>query len=290
MVHGENGAGRDALARRVGAIAPHALREGPAEVLRMVARVRGKERPPLVPDPNPIRMTVTSTGYKAARWAPRCIGSVAAQTRPAHHVYMAADVETFDAAQQAERHTYQHAVNGTGRGLLENLLPIWRALPDDEVIVWLDGDDWLAHDHALETVAAAHAAGALVTYGQFITDRGALGFCGPVAGDVRSGPWRFSHLKTFRAGLIKRMRESDFRRTDRAYLDVAIDQAIMLAVVEMAAERAVFVPNVLAVYNTAHSFAANASPEDVARENAEVARIRRFRPYERVKWEFHGST
>jgi hypothetical protein len=152
------------------------------------------------------------------------------------------------------------------------------------VIVWLDGDDWLAHDRALKIVAAAHQAGALATCGSYITDRGDLGCCAPVAGDVRSVPWRTSHLKTFRAGLAKRIRDEHLRRADGAYLDLAIDQAVMLPIVEMAAERAAFVPQVLCVYNTAHSFESNASPEERAREAAEVARIRRLPRYERIDW------
>jgi tetratricopeptide (TPR) repeat protein len=279
-VHGEAGPGRDALERRVALRVPKALRDGPDEVLALVARAQGRARPALVPQSDPVRITVTSTGYKAAKWAPKCLASVMSQTVDGRHVYVSADVETLREA----RPWAPWIVDGRGRGLLENLLPIWRSLPDDEVIVWLDGDDWLAHDRALEIVAAAHQAGALATYGSYITDRGDLGCCAPVSGDVRTGPWRTSHLKTFRAGLVNRIRDEDLRRADGAYLDLAIDQAVMLPIVEMAAERAVYVPQVLCVYNTAHSFEVNASPEERAREAAEVARIRRMPRYERVDW------
>lgn len=173
-------------------------------------------------------------------------------------------------------------VDGTGKSLLANLLPVWRSLPDDEVIAWVDGDDWLAHDGALDVVADAHRAGALATYGQFMWGDGTPGFAAPAEADVRQGMWLTTHLKTFRAGLVKRMRESDFRQPNGAYIDLAIDQAIMIPCVEMAAERAVYLPQILYHYNDRHSFAASASPAELSREAAEVRRIRSFRRYGRL--------
>lgn len=283
-VHGEQGEGRDALARRVGFRAPRGLREGPGEVLDLVQRARGKAIAwALERDPNPIRITVTSSAIRAAKWAPRCIESVAQQTIPdPHHAYVAADPETYAAARSGSQ-GLALVCDGAGRGLLENLLPIWRSLPDDEVIVWLDGDDWLATDRALATVAEMHAAGAWATYGQFLRSDGRLGFCAPVGSDPRSAPWTCSHLKTFRAGLVKRIRDEDLRDASGACLTLAIDQAIMIPVLEMAAERALFCPRVLCVYNVEHSFEAGASAADIAREDAAVALVRSRSRYPRLE-------
>lgn len=290
-VHGDTGPGRGAARDRwTGFRIGRARNEGPDEILALVARARGRVRPALVPDPNPIRMTVTSTGFRAWASAPECIRSVREQSTKATHIYVSADHETWEMASRAMWTTEENARGGIGRGLLENMLPIWRSLPDDHVIVWLDGDDWLAHDHALEVVAKAHASGALVTYGQFITTDGTLGFCAQDNGDPRTGPWRFSHLKTFRAGLVKRIRDEDLRGPDDAYLTTAIDQAIMIPCVEMAAERAVFIPNVLVVYNVEHSFDANASDEERAHETAMVRHVRSRSRYARVDWPFRASS
>lgn len=237
----------------------------------------------------PVRITVTSTAVRAADSAGRCVRSVREQSFAAwSHVYYAGDLDTWSAAKAElapERTTLRwNSSAEVFPPLLANLLPVWRSLPDDEVIVWLDGDDWLAHDSALQIVADAHRRGALATYGQFIWGDGTIGFAAPVGPDPRSEPWRTTHLKTFRAGLVKRIRETDLRREDGAYLDLAIDQAIMLACVEMARERAVFIPQVLMVYNNAHSFAENASEAEKARELHEVGRIRRFQRYARADW------
>jgi hypothetical protein len=285
-VHGEHG-DPGALARRVSFRAPGALRDGPAQVLAVALRELGNTAGAIEAEARSFRcaadiriepgrgtaphITVTSSAINAARWAPRCIGSVESQTICASHVYVAADHETLYAADRASRHG---ARGGIGRGLLANLLPIWRSLPDDEVIVWLDGDDWLATDRALETVAAMHAAGAWATYGQFIWSDGRVGFAAPVRVEPRAAPWTATHLKTFRAGLVKRIRDEDLQQPDGAWVDVAIDQAIMLPILEMAGERARFCPRVLCVYNDGHSFGANADAASIAREAAEVSRIR----------------
>jgi hypothetical protein len=175
-------------------------------------------------------------------------------------------------------------VDGSGKGLLDNLLPVWRSLPDDEVIAWIDGDDWLATDHALATVAEAHRAGALVTYGSFMYANGASGFAAQADADPRNGSWTTTHLKTFRAGLIKRIRDEDLRQTYGSYITLAIDQAIMIPCLEMASERALYIPQTLYVYNHAHSFEANADTGAIAREHAEVRRIRAQRRYGRLTW------
>jgi len=162
----------------------------------------------------------------------------------------------------------------------ENLLSIWRALPDETPIVWLDGDDWLAVPEALAIVSRAHEEGAWVTYGSFITSMGQAGFCAPSSKLCRREVWRASHLKTFRAGLVKAMRDEDFRDADGSYSRVVVDLRVMFACLEMAPPgRARFIPNVLCVYNLPHSFTLNASSEERKHERSEEIRVRAFDPY-----------
>lgn len=173
----------------------------------------------------------------------------------------------------------EHRVMLGPKPVCEKLKEAWIDLPDDEIIVWLDGDDYLAHDRALEVVQRAHDSGAWVTYGQFIWERqgGTLGFPGPLWGGnvpIRQDRWYASLLRTFRAGLAKRIRDTDLRDLDGGYAGWVPDQRIMLAVCEMAGPRAVFIPQVLAVYTGA----VNGSE----RELAEVWAIRAMQPYERV--------
>ena len=231
-------------------------------------------------------VTVTSSARNAGYAAFRCTESVQMQThKNLTHIYI--DAQSTDG-------TYVHACAGARSGTvrrapsamnaLQNLLPVWRSLPPEEVVVWLDGDDWLAIDKAIEFVVEQHEAGAWATYGNFITTDGQLGFAAPVDHrTVRGDLWRTTHLKTFRAGLVQRMREDDFAIYDDGDVWGAWDQLVMLAAVEMAAERAVFMPRILYVYNLATSFEATCTPEEKQRELRAVGRIRSLRPYERLE-------
>jgi hypothetical protein len=83
---------------------------------------------------------------------------------------------------------------------------------------------------------------------------------------------------------VKRIAEGHLRKPDGAYVDLAVDQAIMIPCLEMAAERTRFLPQNLYTYNAGHSFFAAASDAEKAREAAEVRRIRTQRRYGRVTW------
>jgi len=237
------------------------------------------------------RICVTSTGFHVETYVARCIRSVQEQVGVEWcHVYMAVDALTAKAATEAagksdsEGDTFVFDYGDEiPRPCLENLVPFWRTLNDDEIIVWLDGDDWLVHPNALKRVAEEHAKGAWVTYGSFIWSNGAIGFAGQVGSNPRDEPWLATHLRSFRAGLVKKIRDDDLKETNGQYAGLVTDQRVMLAVLEMAAERAVLIPEILCAYNLSTSWAAKATPDQVALEHAEVTRIRSFERYARLE-------
>lgn len=263
----------------------------------------------------PLHVTVTGTGFRAAKWAARCIDSVSRQTVRADHIYIAADDETLAAARAVKSNT----VDGRGNSAFENLVPLWRSLPDEEVVVWLDGDDWLVPNDALEIVLRAHESGALVTYGQFQwMSTGQPGFAAQHDHTLprASSPWRATILRTFRAGLVRRIKEEDLRWPKWAapgsfglysklfneaaqqlgdwthlsrsndfagkWLDATLDQAVMLPCLELAgADRARFIPEVLATYMDENL--ANLSDAAKFHEREALLYIRSRAPYARIE-------
>lgn len=229
-----------------------------------------------------MRLRVTSTALNAGPLAGRCIESVRRQTfQDWTHDFIdaASDDDTVlhaVAAKQtmhplrceAEPDPRVHVIPSCLRlSILANLVPLWRSFDDDDVIVWLDGDDELVGRRALSRVHEAHAKGALVTYGQFIWEDGRVGFAAPVGRGPRAEKWMATHLKTFRAGLVKHMRPEEL---ERDYI-CAGDRAIMLAALELAGPgRSTFIPEVLYLYNSSSGWAAKATPEQKARELEEL--------------------
>lgn len=265
---------------------------------------------------SPVHITVTGTGFRAATWTAKCIESVRAQTVAADHIYIAADRDTLDAARAVK----PDAVDGIGKSAFDNLIPLWRSLPPEEIVCWLDGDDWLYSAHALEHVKRAHEAGALMTYGQFQwSSNGQEGFAAQHdhSLDRARAPWRATILRTFRAGLVRRIRDDDLtwpplddpgasafydelhqvalkvhgfdaaafpdRREAFAgkMLDATLDQAIMLPLLEMCGpDRAKLIKTILAVYNDINY----RTLADSARlhETKALIYIRTRRPYQRI--------
>ena len=212
-----------------------------------------------------MRTIVLSTGWKSPH-ADVCKASVRAQGLAIEHRYI-------EASEQNPRRTK-----------LENLVEMAANLEPEDMIAFVDGDDWLARRTALSRAAEEHAAGAWVTYGSFVQSDGKPGFAEPYpTPEYRKHPWLATHLKTVRAGI--------FQRIDRAHLhyrgewiDRADDPAFMWPCLEMAgADRVCFIPDTLYVYSYSTSWELTASPAERQHERDIVAHLRKLPPYERLE-------
>jgi len=153
-------------------------------------------------------------------------------------------------------------VNDKPKGALPNIIDsigLQGPGPDD-VIVTLDGDDWLNGNNVLGKVRRHYQVfpKLLMTYGSWIgyPDPKAVNNSAPYMthefenGTLRRGPWRGTHLRTFKYGLWQRVRDGDLRMRDGSYYDCAWDLAFMWPMLEMAGpERAKWIPDQLYVYN-----------------------------------------
>lgn len=243
-------------------------------------------------------ITVVSTALNAQEYAPRCILSVRRQIyKPRAHVYIdaASDDLTVQAARMAAGPDDPGATQGrtiilahdVRKPLLENIHPVIARLPADEIVVWLDGDDWLATDYALARVAAAYEdPDCWLTFGSYITSHGRMGFAHPYPSEAwtmnefRHYPWYATHLKTFRAGLFQHVPVTYHQENDGTWFKLAVDQAIMFPMLDMAGPRHRFIPEILAVYNQEHSFEHNAHEVGHREEFDTALRIRGREPIE----------
>lgn len=161
-----------------------------------------------------------------------------------------------------------------------------------DVVVHLDGDDWLAHPHALARLAAEYASGDVhATYGNgfsYFPDKEAKGYwcfwelqmarkwgfgkspqsdtrehayraitAEEAGDDWRDAPWGAMHLRTFRYSAWCAISRDHFI-ADGRYLQVATDAAILLPVLNhVGFERVRFIDDLLYGYrngsNTVHS-------------------------------------
>jgi hypothetical protein len=124
----------------------------------------------------------------------------------------------------------------------------------------LDGDDWLAHSGVLARLNEIYSGAACwMTYGQYRSwPDNALGLSKEIPASVvetngfRKNEWCSSHLRSFYAGLFKRIKMEDLLTPDGTFYQMAWDQAIMFPLLEMSGHRAKFNSDVLYIYNAAN--------------------------------------
>jgi glycosyltransferase involved in cell wall biosynthesis len=147
--------------------------------------------------------------------------------------------------------------NTRNQGALSNLFSMIHSAKNDEIIVVLDGDDWFYNDQVLKNINAYYQNDDVwITYGQYIRHPDyQVGMCGPVTksflqkAPFRQEKWQYSHLRTFYAGLFKRIKLNDLLNVKKEFFDVTYDLAIMFPMLEMAREHAFFTPDISYVYN-----------------------------------------
>jgi hypothetical protein len=215
-------------------------------------------------------IAIVSTGYRSPNEA-RCRESVLTQR-----------------LEELFRHIYIEASEvSPSLCALENRWHVYQELKPDDIVVELDGDDWLAHDHVLEVVAKQYEDPACwMTFGSFVHADGRPGFCRPYGANesFRSSAWRASHLKTFRAGLFQRINRRDLIGPGEGpFCEHARDLVTMLPMLEMAGHDHVrYIPEILYVYDLSTSFEWNTDARGMKNEQDCVAWARSRPEYAQV--------
>ncbi|WP_322757775.1 glycosyltransferase [Synechococcus sp. CBW1107] len=126
----------------------------------------------------------------------------------------------------------------------------------DDVLITLDGDDQLLGKDALQIVAFTYQSQqCLLTYGSFIraSDQrhigGAYDTRTVITNSFRQVPWRASHLRTFKAGLLELLSIGDLSDEHGNIIRQAGDIALMHPLLEISGHRAVHIPSAIHLYN-----------------------------------------
>ena len=141
-------------------------------------------------------------------------------------------------------------------GVLANVSSAIAKCLDREIVVWVEGDDWLAHEWTLSRLNEYYADPDLwLTFGQyreFPTYR--LGISAPFERleweekGFRGCPFAASHLKTFYAGLFKQIEKKDLT-FQGSFLPERIELAVMIPLLELARHHFQFIPDILYIAN-----------------------------------------
>ncbi|MCH9612154.1 MAG: hypothetical protein S4CHLAM102_06380 [Chlamydiia bacterium] len=166
-------------------------------------------------------------------------------------------------AHHPKKHLVRFISNKKNQGALKNCYDVIHTLDNEKIVILLDGDDWFAHENVLQYLNGLYQDPLVwLTYGQYtLAPHFALGNAKPLSiKELREAKVRQyrsftfkSHLKSFYAGLFKRIRKEDLLY-DNEFFPVAADCAMMLPMIEMAREHVYFIKDPLYVYNTENPF------------------------------------
>lgn len=213
------------------------------------------------------KFKIVVPAYNCQEWIGRCLDSIARQTYKAFDVCVIDDASTHPnqraiLEEYCRNHGWMCHFNETNEGALANIVKgiQWLKPADEDVIVTIDGDDWLYNNHVLQKLHDIYANEEIyLTYGQFATyPRWNIGSCRPIApevierGELRKIPWCFSHLRTFKYLLWRNIRDEDLRDESGEYYRVTWDLAFMYPMLEMAGYHFRFVDDITYVYNKAN--------------------------------------
>lgn len=126
-------------------------------------------------------------------------------------------------------------------------------IPDDEICVEVDGDDWLPNSNVLGYIDNVYQNNNVwMTSGSFKYHDGRPGFSNPPSqyNNVRKQTFTLSHLRTWKSWLWKKINQDDLKDKNKKYWSVAGDLSFMFPMFEMSGkEHYVFLPEILYIYN-----------------------------------------
>lgn len=205
--------------------------------------------------------------FNSINYLPKTLTSVESQLNRNYQVCVIDDASTIPKQREiitefCERNHWKSIFHTKNEGALAGIVEGIHSFncKDDDVIVMLDGDDWLYDEHALNIVEKVYTEEEVyLTWGQFQTyppDCLKMNYALPIFDEViekqlyREIVDIFGHLKTYRYGLFKKIKDEDLRDPESGeYFRVSWDKALMYPMLEMAAHKVRFIPERLYVYN-----------------------------------------
>lgn len=208
-----------------------------------------------------MKFKVIVTAFNFENWIKKCLSSIQKQTFENFDCLIIDDAstdKTFQIATDTVKSDPRFRIlkHEKNIGVYTKILAIRKSSAENQdIIIIIDGDDWLAHDKAFERVRQEYEKGAWATYGQDQDLKGHRGFARPMPKEIiakqayRQYPWTNAPLRTFKYFLFKQIRDDAFRDRNGKPFRAAMDVALMFSILELGGGRVHFIPDILYVYN-----------------------------------------
>ena len=237
-------------------------------------------------------MIIVTTLYNAEKYIEQCISSIMGQSFTNFKCYITDDLSTDNSVTLLKA-----LIKDDNRFILiENKVKMYQPgnydqiirdnpdISDSDVIVEVDGDDWLPSSKTLEYIDSIYQDENIwLTNGSFRYSSGGKGFSTKqkIDENLRKAPMTCSHLRTWRAFLWREIKESDLKDENGVYWSVTGDLAFMYPMLEMSGEEHYkFIDKITYVYNNENPL--NDHKVDISMVNNYATRIRAKQPYQKL--------
>ena len=206
--------------------------------------------------------------YNVEKWIKVCIRSLKAQTHTNFQCVLIDDLST-----DSTEEIIKKEISGDERFALVRpetksyaLKNIYEGIayskPDaEDIIVTLDGDDWLAGPDVLKILNDRYnETDCWITYGSYAEypsgTRGKFARQIPpefiTTASLRKQPWMSSHMRTFKYALWTNIKKRDLLDSEGNFYRMAWDLAFMFPMLEMAGLKSQYIEDILYIYNVSN--------------------------------------
>lgn len=209
------------------------------------------------------RFIIVVPFYNVQKWIKYNIASIKKQTHNNFRCVLVDDMSDDNTCEIIEKIIDERFIlirNTEKKYALQNICEaIEMAEPNEEdIIVTLDGDDWLYSQNVLEHLDSVYRKeDCWLTYGSYAEfpagNKGKFAKQIPErviqTNSFRESEWYSSHLRTFKYHLWSRINKNDLLDSEGKYYKMAWDLSFMFPMLEMAGDRSRYIDELLYVYN-----------------------------------------
>lgn len=238
-------------------------------------------------------MVILTGFYNAEDYIERSLGSIMGQSYTAFTCYITHDLSTDNSVElvkemikddprfilmpDADKKLYQ-------AGNFDRVIRNNPNIADNEVLIEVDGDDWLPHSNVFQKMHEIYSDDNVwITNGSFRYSNGQFGFSSKqkLDANLRSAEMTCSHLRTWRAFLWRAIKEEDLKDENGNYWQWSGDLCFMFPMLEMAGdEHYTFIKDYIYTYNAENPI--NEHKVNLGMVNDHASRIRAKQPYQRL--------
>lgn len=237
-------------------------------------------------------MIILTTLYNAENYIERCLSSLMSQRYTNFKCYITDDLSTDKSVEIVKK-----TIEGDDRFILiinkekmyqpgnyDQVIRNNPSIDDTEVIVEVDGDDWLPDSHTLGRIAQVYSDPNIwIANGSFKYHDGRHGFSSKQQNleNLRNVRFTASHIRTWRAFLWRNIKEEDLKDENGVYWKVTGDLSFMFPMLEMSGEEHyTFMNEINYVYNESNPI--NDHKVDIKLVNDIANKIRNMMPYTKL--------